>query len=324
MTTTLRSFWHPVARSEDIGAQPTGVRLLETDVVLFRDKGGEVHAWRDICIHRGTKLSLGRIEDGRLVCAYHGWEYDSGDGRCLHIPSLEDGATIPAKARCETFRAQDQDGLVWVALDEPAVDVPPLVPDAPGEWRLLAVNPGDHWAVSAGRASENSFDTAHTPFVHPGLLNDDKRTPPMAITENDWGFRADYPGVMNVEGRRVDVEKSMVIQLPFLNDIWGWDREHGFGYCSRVVASPVSPRESRLFVVNVRNYELDDDERFVAFSLEVMRQDKAVVESQRPEELPLSLREELHLKVPDALAMVYRRRMAALDPDDLARYALDA
>ena len=47
-----------------------------------------------------------------------------------------------------------------------------------------------------------------------------------------------------------------------------------------------------------------------------------MVESQRPEELPLQLRDELHLKVPDRLAVLYRRQLAQLDDDDLTRYKL--
>jgi vanillate O-demethylase monooxygenase subunit len=116
----------------------------------------------------------------------------------------------------------------------------------------------------------------------------------------------------------------MTVQLPFQNDIWGWDEKRGLGYGARVVASPVSPRECRVFVVNVRNYELQPelDDSFVTFSLEVLRQDQEVVESQRPEELPLSLREELHLKVPDELAIVYRRRLADIEGADVDRYRL--
>ena len=45
----------------------------------------------------------------------------------------------------------------------------------------------------------------------------------------------------------------------------------------------------------------------------MLTQDKAIVESQRPEEIPLDLREELHLKVPDAAAMSYRRLLSSLD-----------
>jgi hypothetical protein len=41
----------------------------------------------------------------------------------------------------------------------------------------------------------------------------------------------------------------------------------------------------------------------------VYRQDFVIVENQRPEELPLDLSEELHLKGPDAVALEYRKMM---------------
>jgi hypothetical protein len=43
-----------------------------------------------------------------------------------------------------------------------------------------------------------------------------------------------------------------------------------------------------------------------------MEQDRAVVESQRPEQLPVDLREELHIKVPDAASILYRRLLSDL------------
>ena len=41
-------------------------------------------------------------------------------------------------------------------------------------------------------------------------------------------------------------------------------------------------------------------------------QDKPIVENQRPEELPLDLTEELHVRGPDAVAVAYRRFMREL------------
>ncbi len=321
---SLRDFWHPVATSEAVGTAPLGVRLLEQDVVVFRDEGGTVHAWRDICVHRGTKLSLGRVANGRLVCAYHGWEYACETGSCVHIPSLAEGAPIPARARAETYRAMEVDGLVWVALGDPVVGVESVVPDDGAEWRLLVIAGGTPWGASAGRAAENSFDMTHTPFVHPGLLFDDYRPPEIALTELPFGFRADYAGAMNIGPEKLFVRKHLTVQLPFMNDIWARHDESGAGYAARIAASPVSPTECRMFVVNIRNYELEPerDPAFHAFSETVLLQDQAMVESQRPEELPLQLRDELHLKVPDRLAVLYRRQLAQLDDDDLARYKL--
>ena len=64
--------------------QLCAVRLLGEDLVLWR-AGGQAVAWQDLCVHRGTRLSLGKVEDGLLVCPYHGWRYD-GNGRCVADP----------------------------------------------------------------------------------------------------------------------------------------------------------------------------------------------------------------------------------------------
>ena len=66
--------WHVVARSRDIGAgQVLPVRLLGRDIVLWREseqvatgfvaeaKPAVPHAWLDLCLHRGAKLSGGRV-----------------------------------------------------------------------------------------------------------------------------------------------------------------------------------------------------------------------------------------------------------------------
>ena len=51
------------------------------------------------------------------------------------------------------------------------------------------------------------------------------------------------------------------------------------------------------------------DEQLNAQHRKIFEQDKTIVESQRPEELPLDLAEELHLRGPDTPALEYRRRL---------------
>jgi len=71
----LLNDWHVVAYSQDIEeGKPVGVRLLDEELVLWR-AGETLHAWRDLCLHRGTRLSLGRVENSSLICPYHGWTY---------------------------------------------------------------------------------------------------------------------------------------------------------------------------------------------------------------------------------------------------------
>jgi phenylpropionate dioxygenase-like ring-hydroxylating dioxygenase large terminal subunit len=63
-----------------------------------------------------------------------------------------------------------------------------------------------------------------------------------------------------------------------------------------------------------RNHRQDeDDSTWKDFSDTIMEQDRVIVESQRPEEIPTDLREELHLKVPDASGIAYRRLLGRID-----------
>src|SRR4030095_12085987 len=79
----LRRYWHPVAVITDPSdAQPTKlVKLLGEDLVLFKDKSGNVGLLADHCAHRGASLLYGRVEERGISCAYPGWLYDTQGSR---------------------------------------------------------------------------------------------------------------------------------------------------------------------------------------------------------------------------------------------------
>jgi phenylpropionate dioxygenase-like ring-hydroxylating dioxygenase large terminal subunit len=97
----LRRFWYPVMPSSRLNGEPEPFKLLGSDIVLWRGANGAVACLRDRCCHRTAKLSLGLIEDGHLVCGYHGWTYRP-DGVCVRIPqrrnpeNVSDGVRVPA------------------------------------------------------------------------------------------------------------------------------------------------------------------------------------------------------------------------------------
>src|SRR6516164_1796389 len=93
---TLSRYWHPVAFSHDVGSAPVPARLLDQDLVVYRTSEAVVVA-RDICLHRGARLTLGQLDGDELVCAYHGWRYGT-DGRCTRIPSQPREIRISPKA----------------------------------------------------------------------------------------------------------------------------------------------------------------------------------------------------------------------------------
>jgi nitrite reductase (NADH) small subunit len=47
---------------------------------------GHLAALQDECPHHGAQLSEGAIENGRIVCAWHGWSFDPKTGQELRNP----------------------------------------------------------------------------------------------------------------------------------------------------------------------------------------------------------------------------------------------
>jgi len=81
----LTDFSHPVAYSHDVGPAPVGVRLPDEDLVVYRTSQDVVARQGNVCLHRGSQLTLGSIDGDELVCRYHTWRYGP-EGRCTRIP----------------------------------------------------------------------------------------------------------------------------------------------------------------------------------------------------------------------------------------------
>jgi phenylpropionate dioxygenase-like ring-hydroxylating dioxygenase large terminal subunit len=304
---TLANYWSPIGTSDEVGEQPKRFRLLDEDIVVFRDSQGLV-ALRDLCIHRGTSLALGSIVDGRLRCAYHGWEYDR-TGACVRIPALPEGSPIPRKARAMRHHATEAHGLVWVALADPVAPVPTWPDDEFRNPDYVALMMSRHdWKSSAGRAVENFMDASHFPFVHHGLLGNKELIERHEIVPTNYGFKYGFyqPEPSGITHREYHVYLPWTVHI----------RRFGPGDKVTIVsllASPVSAKQTKIFMFLVRNHAKDDASEFTDLNELLMAEDGMIVESQRPEEIPTDLREELHIKVPDAAAIAYRRALGELD-----------
>lgn len=119
--------WLPVIPSSDL---PPSVNVtlgfLEgEEVALWRSSNGTPQAWVNKCPHRGLRFTLGRVVEDRLSCAYHGWEYQAGDGRCVSIPAHPQMAA-PRNVCATTFHVAETDGMVWVSRQAPASPPPSL------------------------------------------------------------------------------------------------------------------------------------------------------------------------------------------------------
>lgn len=309
----LRQYWHPVAWADELGDKPFGARLLDERVVVYRT-GDQVVAFKDLCAHRGTPLSMGRIDDGKLVCAYHAWAY-APDGACVRIPSLGPGQSIPLKARATVYRAAIRYGVIWVSLDEPRAPIPECSEiEDPAFYTMPAKF--DIWDTGAGRMVENFADFSHFAWVHPGINGtpDDPVAPSYQLERhgNELRYAVSLPGEFGA-GTWERVEHRYRIVPPFsiqLTRIMSGGRR----YVLSLFVQPVSSKKIRRFLLISRNYNFDEsyDDQVRKYLEIVTAQDRAIIESQRPEELPIDLSEEFHLRGPDAASIEYRRLLAEM------------
>jgi phenylpropionate dioxygenase-like ring-hydroxylating dioxygenase large terminal subunit len=159
--------------------------------------------------------------------------------------------------------------------------------------------------------------------VHPGLLGDPERPVVPDHTVETRGHVLHYtivrPEAANSDDFKVFANEQTTqperrsryeLHLPYTIALrLGWGGEKGMVYF--FVSQPESADRCRGYCIIGRNYDLDDpDGTLQEFERVIFGQDQRIVESQRPEQVPFDLADELHLKF-DAVAVAYRRAMRA-------------
>ncbi|BEU27524.1 aromatic ring-hydroxylating dioxygenase subunit alpha [Paraburkholderia sp. 22B1P] len=324
----LLNEWHVVGYVTDfVSGELYPVRLLDRELVVWRDEEGTLHIWEDLCIHRGAKLSKGKICNGEVVCPYHGWRYDR-DAKCTLIPSAPDEAPMK-KARAFPYHVEERYGFAWVCLGVPAREIPAFP-----EWEqpdYLKVHCGPYeFAANGFRAIENFLDISHFPFVHSGMNGVPDAPdvlPPYSVELTDTGlisseirvfqpfgdargrpvisnytFCSLRPLVAHFVKRTIDADES---GMPLTDD-------QNF-FATLCTAQPVSETRCILRVCAALSVKPAPPPQSVQQRADIIfNQDKEIVETQRPERIPSELRYELHHRS-DLMGQKYRAWLRSMD-----------
>ena len=301
--------WHAVLPLKELDEKGVvGVRLLGEDIVIWR-AGDQVLAWQDLCLHRGTRLSLGEVQHGeQLMCPYHGWTYNAG-GQCVYMPAHPDQTPSP-RARVLQYHACVHFEFVWVCLGEPQLPLPPFPEWEDSSFRRILCGPY-HFRAAGPRMVENFLDVAHFPFVHENILGVRERADiaDYDVTTDEAGIRARdiliYQPNPDGSGEAKVVNYTYEVYRPLV----AYFRKETLGprFAILLMVTPQDPLSSLMWMWMVMNHSYDTpEEELRAFQDEIALQDLPIVESQRPEMLPLDLQSELHLRS-DRTAIAYRR-----------------
>jgi nitrite reductase/ring-hydroxylating ferredoxin subunit len=66
---------------------------------------GEISALSGVCLHQGGPLGQGQVAEGRVICPWHGWEFDCRTGENSFDPA-ERVPTYPVKVEGDDILLQ--------------------------------------------------------------------------------------------------------------------------------------------------------------------------------------------------------------------------
>jgi phenylpropionate dioxygenase-like ring-hydroxylating dioxygenase large terminal subunit len=308
----LSRSWFPVARTDELRDRPLKARLLDIDLVAYRT-GQVARVARDLCFHRGTALSMGWVEGDVIVCPYHGFRYGP-DGRCTGVPAHPEMA-IPPKLRIVTFPVAERFGLIWTTLNGTDERLPNFEAwDDPDFQAIMA--PTIDINGSAGRQVEGFLDVAHFAWAHVETFGDRSNpiVPTYRVDRSGRAIRAEYLSSVSNYPRELqhrapaDFQWLRVFEVfpPFTARLIVHFPDSGRLWILNA-ASPMSARRTRLFCPLARNFDKDSSvEDVYAFNFKIFNEDRVIVESQRPEDLPLNIQMEAHIAA-DRTSIAYRK-----------------
>jgi 5,5'-dehydrodivanillate O-demethylase len=166
----MRRYWHPIAASGELDDSPfrtKGLKILGEDLVLFRDRSGQLGLISRYCPHRRVDLAIGVVEQDGLRCQYHGWKFDAS-GTCVEQP-FEDTVHPEDnfKARCGIagYPLVEIAGLIFAYLGPKPAPAFPLW--EPMTWDnvvrdVATIELPCNWL----QCQENSLDPVHVEWLH--------------------------------------------------------------------------------------------------------------------------------------------------------------
>ncbi|MAJ92226.1 MAG: aromatic ring-hydroxylating dioxygenase subunit alpha [Rhodospirillaceae bacterium] len=162
----MRQYWQPAALTEELaGERPVkALTLMGEDLILYRYGDNEYGLIGRHCPHRGADLCFGRLEDGGLRCAFHGWLFDH-TGKCLEQPAEPANSNFYKKIKHTAYPCVERNGIIFAYM---GTGTPPALPafdcfEAPNEFTFAFKGFVDcNWL----QLNEVGIDPSHASFLH--------------------------------------------------------------------------------------------------------------------------------------------------------------
>ncbi|HDS1733177.1 aromatic ring-hydroxylating dioxygenase subunit alpha [Pseudomonas sp. BP8] len=179
-----KNAWYVACTPDELTGKPLGRQICGEKMVFYRGQENRVCAVEDFCPHRGAPLSLGYVENGNLVCGYHGLVMGC-DGKTVEMP----GQRVRGFPCNKTYATLERYGFVWVWPGEQDKADPAALCHL--EWAESA-----EWAYGGGLFHincdyrlmiDNLMDLTHETYVHASSIGQKEidEAPPVTTVDGD-------------------------------------------------------------------------------------------------------------------------------------------
>jgi 5,5'-dehydrodivanillate O-demethylase oxygenase subunit len=168
MGALLRGYWQPVAGAAEMeGRWTLRVKILGENLVLFRDRAGNLGLIAEACPHRAASLAYAIPTETGIRCAYHGWRFDHR-GTCVEQPNESEMHPLRGTKVTAAYPVKEMGGLIFAYLGPEPVA---LLPRFDGYVVERAIRHVGRRVIPCNwlQIMENSVDPVHTEWLHGAL-----------------------------------------------------------------------------------------------------------------------------------------------------------
>ncbi len=225
--------WYAVCSSSSLKKEEIyNLSMYNEPIILYRDNKGRARCIKDLCPHRGSSFMGGSIQDGELVCPYHGGRFSS-EGECTNLDRLTCQHIIDSnynnyakRIHLSQYPCVERDGYIYIYYNGKAKDelgewnsedkLVDHIPDTFGfkidEYKCeeVTVDFKCDWA----RIIENHLDILHIFWIH-GDTIPDSNVNRKTITSFDQKITKDFRHIESKYMHKSD-SKDEFITLKFI------------------------------------------------------------------------------------------------------------
>ena len=277
------------------------LRITDEPIVITRDEAGALHAFANVCAHRGVEVASGNGNTKEFSCPYHGWLYDLS-GRLIGAPYMKEAEGFdPANCRLKQLELGTWAGWIFVTFNSSPLPLEEHLDPFISECSFLKME--DAYLVDKvvmdlecnwKFAVENSLDIYHVETVH-------KSTFGGFVTPDEFNFDLWDRGASTVFYGCAPHTPDGKPLFGIMNSLAGRGDEnfgvtgfvapnlHLFGRCENfrpAVHWPLSPTRTRLLYYNLIPKEFLDRpnldearETYRNYYMQAIVEDEAMIES---------------------------------------------